>query len=163
MSRRQLTGEVLLWLALLGIGILTGANVYQRIAIIPDWTSNLPGSLIKYFQGTTQAQDVRRFWDSAVPAATLLMIAAFALNLPDRARRKWLALAAILYFGALAVTLLWFVPRGVIPLFVRAGAGMSPEAVTHLAEAWIFWDWFRLAALFGTFLSLLKALTIRAD
>ena len=92
------------------------------------------------------------------------MIAALALNLPDRARRarrKWLTLAAILFFDSLAATLLWFVPRGVIPLFVRAGAGMSPEAITHLAKAWIFWDWFRLAALIGTFFSLLKALTVR--
>src|SRR5712691_11247865 len=162
MSRRQLTGEVLLWLALLGMGILTGASVYQRIAIIPDWSSNLPRSLIKYFQGTTQAQDILRFWNSAVPAVTLLMIAALPPNLPDRTRRKWLALAAILYFGALTATLLWFVPRGVISLFVRAAAGMSPEAVTQVAEAWIFWDWFRLAALIGTFFSILKPLTIRA-
>jgi len=66
----KIAGELLLWLALLGIAILTGANVYQRISIIPDWSSDLPGSLIKYFQGTTTAQDIRRFWDSAVLAVT---------------------------------------------------------------------------------------------
>jgi hypothetical protein len=32
---------------------------------------------------------------------------------------------------------------------VRGGDGLTPEAITHMARAWIFWDWFRMAGTLG--------------
>ncbi len=164
MSREGRFAEVVLWCALLGVAVLTGASVYQRVAIIPDWGGDLPSSLTRYFRGTNQARDILRFWQPAVVVMTVLMVAALALNWSMQARRKWLVLAAICYFGALAATLSFFVPQGVVPLFVRAGEGMRPDEIVRAARRWIFWDWFRVAALVGTFFSLAKAVgTAKAD
>jgi hypothetical protein len=58
-------------------------------------------------------------------------------------------------------TEIYFVPKGVIPLMARAGAGLSGDQITTMAKAWIFWDWFRMAGTVVAYLALLRALTIR--
>jgi len=161
MSTRQRIGEVVLWLTLFVAGVINGAGVYQRISLIPDWAGDLPDSLIKFFKGTTAAPDISRFWESVVPILLLLVIATLIFNLADRPRRKWIGIAAALFFSALIATLLYFVPSGVIPLMKNAGAGLSSDEITRMARQWVFWDWFRLAAMAGCFFALLKALTIR--
>ena len=64
------------------------------------------------------------------------------------------------FFTMLFWTAAHFVPRGVIPLMERRGAGMSPDEITRTARAWIFWDWFRMAGTTASYLCLLKAATI---
>jgi hypothetical protein len=161
MSTRQRIGEVVLWITLFVAGIINGAGVYQRISLIPDWADNLPDSLVNYFKGTTAAPDISRFWESVVPVLALLVIATLIFNLADRPRRKWIGIGGALFFAALIATLVYFVPRGVIPLMKHAGAGLSGDEITRMARAWVFWDWFRMAATAGCFFALLKALTIR--
>src|ERR1700748_1867653 len=99
MSVRQRIGEVVLWVTLFGAGIINGAGVYQRISLIPDWGGNLPDSVTKYFQGTTAAHDIGRFWETAVPALALMVIATLAFNLADRPRRKMIGGGSVLVFG----------------------------------------------------------------
>jgi hypothetical protein len=162
MSIRKRVGEILLWLALFFVGIIIGAEVYQRISLIPEWGGDLPGSLVRYFQGTTAAASIGRFWANVLPPTALLVVAAFVANWPDRARRKWLGVTLLFFLAALVWTEVWFVPKGVIPLMVKAGAGMTPEEITARANAWIFWDWFRMGATVVAYFSMLKALTHRA-
>jgi hypothetical protein len=160
MSKRQVIADFFLYAAILFVGIVNGAEVYQRISIIPEWGGHLPESLIQYFQGTRAAASIGRFWGTCLPPTALLVIGAVAANWANRPRRKWLTLAGLLFLGALAWTEIWFVPKGVVPLMVRAGAGMIPAEITERAEAWIFWDWFRMAITAGCFLAMLKALTL---
>jgi hypothetical protein len=44
---------------------------------------------------------------------------------------------------------------------VRGGDGLTPEAITQMARAWIFWDWFRMAGTLGSYLCFVKAATLR--
>lgn len=156
---RRRFAEIMLWVAIVLSGIVFGASVYQRISIIPEWGGNLPSSVATYFQGTHAAAAIGRFWAHALPPTALVVLLTFAVGWPDRLRRPWLALALGLFLVAFIWTEAWFVPRGVIPLMVKAGNGMTPEEVTARASAWIFWDWFRMALTLGFLLSFLKALT----
>jgi len=161
MSLRQKIGEALLWIALLFLGTIIGAEVYQRISLIPEWGGALPDSLITYFRGTHAAASIGSFWISVLPLSTLFVIAATALNWPEGARRLWLGLGAFLFVAMLVWTEVYFVPKGVIPLMAHAGAGLSPEEITRMAKSWIFWDWFRMAGTVAAYLAFLKTLTIR--
>src|SRR5437879_4753302 len=159
---RQLMRDVLPWAALFFVAIIVGASAFQRIALIPQWSGDLPGSLIRYFQGTQAAPFITRFWSSVTPLAALSVAAALAANWPDQVRRKWPGASALLFFAGLIWTVVWFIPQGVTPLMIRAGAGMSPEEITRRLNAWIFWDWFRLALVVSSYLLMLKALMHRS-
>jgi glycerol-3-phosphate acyltransferase PlsY len=156
---RERTAEAALWTELLLIGIILGATVYQRISLIPEWGGALPGSLIAYFKGTRAAASIGRFWICVLPPTALVMIVTVIANWPFRARRRWIGIAAAFFFAMLIWTEVYFVPHGVIPLMVHAGAGLSPDEITRMANAWIFWDWFRLAGTIATFFTLVKAVT----
>ncbi|HYX29675.1 MAG TPA: hypothetical protein VE863_14005 [Pyrinomonadaceae bacterium] len=161
MSIRQKIGEALLWMGLLFIGTIIGAEVYQRISLIPEWGGALPDSVITYFRGTHAAASIGRFWLSVLPATALVVVAATAFNWPERARRRWLGVGALLFVAMLVWTEVYFVPKGVIPLMAHAGEGLSSDEITRLAKSWIFWDWFRMAGTVGAYLAWLRVLTIR--
>ena len=161
MSIRQKIAEVLLWMALLFVATIIGAEVYQRISLIPEWGGALPDSVVTYFRGTQAAPAIGRFWISVLPPTALFAIAAAAFNWPERPRRRWISIGTLLFVAMLGWTEIYFVPKGVIPLMAHAGAGMSGDQITTMAKAWIFWDWFRMAGTVAAFLAFLKVLTIR--
>jgi len=161
MTHRQRIGEAILWIALLLVSVIIGATVYQRISLIPEWGGALPESLISYFRGTNAAAAIGRFWMSILPPAALMMILALATNWRVSERRTWVVAGAGLFFAMLIWTEVYFVPKGVIPLMAHAGEGLSGETITAMANAWIFWDWFRLAGTIAAYLCLTTALTIR--
>ena len=160
MSPRQRFAEVALWSALLLLATMLGASVYQRVSLIPEWGGSLPQSVVSYFHGTSAGASIDRFWTSVTAPTALLVLTTVLANWPTVARRKWLGTAALLFFAMLIWTAIYFVPKGVIPLRVRGGEGMSPDEITRAASAWIFWDWFRMAGTTAAYLCLLKAATI---
>jgi hypothetical protein len=85
---------------------------------------------------------------------------ALALNWPEAARRRWIAWGAGLFFAMLAWTAIYFIPRGVSPLFEHGGEGLPPEAIASMARSWIFWDWFRMAGTLGAYLCFIKAAAV---
>lgn len=161
MTTRQRIGEIVLWLTVFAMGLITGAGLFQKMSLIPAWTRDLPGSVVTYFNGTMMARDFARFWGTVVPVAALLVVGTLIVNLADRARRKWIAIGAGLFGAVFLATLLYFVPKGVLPLMVRAGAGMSGEEITRVMRQWVFWDGFRMVAMVGSFFAFLKAATVR--
>ena len=161
MSIRQRIAEALLWIALLFVATIIGAEVYQRISLIPEWGAALPDSVITYFRGTHAAASIGRFWISVLPPTALFVIGAGVFNWPDRPRRRWIGVGTLLFVAMLVWTEVFLVPKGVIPLMAHAGAGLSPEEITRLARSWIFWDWFRMAGTVVAYLALLRALTIQ--
>jgi hypothetical protein len=163
LTTRQRLAAVFLWSSLVFVGTIWGASVYQRISLIPEWGGALPQSVVLYFRGTNAGQSIDRFWTALTAPTALAIILALILNWNAVARRRWVSRGAILFFLLLAWTLLFFVPKGVIPLMLRGGDGLTPEAITQMARAWIFWDWFRMAGTLGSYLCLLKAATLQYD
>ncbi|MET0165042.1 MAG: hypothetical protein ABW318_08575, partial [Vicinamibacterales bacterium] len=142
MTTRQRFAAVLLWSVLVLVGTMFGASVYQRISLIPEWGGALPQSLVLYFRDHHAGQAIDRFWTLVTAPTAVAIILALIVNWPLVARRRWISRGAILFFVMLAWTVLYFIPQGVTPLMVRGGDGLTPEAITQMARAWVFWDWF---------------------
>lgn len=60
---------------------MVGGGAYQRIALIADWTRNLPPSLTDYFRNQAEAQSIGRFCTSVLPPTALLTLLAFGREL----------------------------------------------------------------------------------
>lgn len=159
MVTRQRVAAVLLWSVLVLVGTMFGASVYQRISLIPEWGGALPQSVTVYFRGTNAGQAIDRFWTLVTAPTAIAIILTVVVNWPFVARRRWASRGAILFFLMLVWTVVYFIPGGVIPLMVRGGDGLSPETITQMARAWIFWDWFRMAGTLASYLCFLKAAT----
>jgi hypothetical protein len=160
--RRNLAA-ILLWSAVVLVGTLFGASVYQRTSLIPEWGGDLPQSVIVYFRGTGAGHAIDRFWTGFTAPTSIAVILALVLNWHAGARRRWISRGAILFFVLLAWTFLYFVPKGVIPLMLRGGDGLTPAEITQMARAWIFWDWLRMAGTLASYLCFVKATTIQYD
>jgi hypothetical protein len=161
-TTRQRFATVLLWSVLVFVGTMFGASVYQRISLIPEWGGALPQSVGLYFGDPRAGQAIDRFWTSISGPTAVLISLAVIVNWPLVERRPWISLGAVLFFVLLAWTVVYFVPKGVMPLMVHGGAGLTPDAITQMARAWIFWDWFRMAGTLGSYLCFLKAATFQA-
>lgn len=159
MTARERLAQITLWLVLFLAAVMVGGTVYQRISLIPDWAGALPNSVITYFRGTSAASSIGRFWTTVLPPMAVLLVLALIANWSVRARRWAVGLATVLFFAMLIWTAVYFVPKGVIPLMERAGEGLSPDEITRMAKAWIFWDWFRVAGTIAMFFALAKAAT----
>jgi len=157
---RQRLSVILLWSVLVLVGTIFGASVYQRISLIPEWGGAPPQSVVLYFRGTNAGQSIDRFWTSVTAPTAIAIILALILNWPFVTRRRWISRGAILFFVMLAWTAVFFVPKGVIPLMLRGGDGLTPEAIGQMARSWIFWDWFRMAGTLGSYLCFIKAATV---
>jgi len=162
-TTRQRLATILLWSALVFVGTMFGASVYQRTSLIPEWGGALPQSVVLYFRGTNSGHAIDRFWTSVTGPTAVVVILALILNWHAVARRRWISRGGVLFFLMLAWTGLYFVPKGVMPLMLRGGDGLEPEEITQMARAWIFWDWFRMAGTLAAYLCLLKAATLRYD
>ena len=143
------------------VGTMFGASVYQRISLIPEWGGDLPQSVLLYFHDAHAGRAIDRFWTAVTAPTAVVIILALVVNWPFGARRRWISLGAILFFVMLAWTVVYFIPKGVIPLMVRGGDGLTPEAITQMARAWIFWDWFRMAGTLGSYLCFVKAASLQ--
>lgn len=163
MTTRRRFAVIALWSVLVLVGTMFGASVYQRISLIPEWGGDLPQSVVLYFKGTTNGQAIDRFWRAVTAPTAIAIVVALILNWPLVARRRWISRGAILFFLMLAWTAVYFIPGGVIPLMVRGGEGLTPEAITEMARAWIFWDWFRIAGTLGSYLLFIKAASVPDD
>jgi hypothetical protein len=159
--RPQLSG-VLLSTVLVLVGTMFGASVYQRISLIPEWGGALPQSVVAYFGDPRAGQAVDRFWTGVTAPTAVAIILALALNWTSAARRRWIGSGAALFFVLLVWTVVFFIPQGVMPLMVRGGSGLTPDAITEMARAWIFWDWFRMAGTLAAYLCFVKAAGVQA-
>ena len=112
-----------------------GASVYQRISLIPEWGGALPQSVVLYFRDPHAGQAIDRFWTLVTAPTAVAIILALIVNWPFVVRRRWISRGAILFFLLLAWTAVYFIPKGVMPLMVRGGDGLTPEAITQMARA----------------------------
>jgi hypothetical protein len=151
---------VFLWIVLVLVGTMFGASVYQRISLIPEWGGALPQSVVAYFGDPSAGQAIDRFWTLITGPTAIAIVVALILNWPFVDRRRWMSRGAMLFFLMLAWTVAFFIPKGVMPLMVRGGEGLSPEVITQMARSWIFWDWFRMAGTLVSYLCFVKAASV---
>jgi len=161
MTTGQKIAEGLLWLAALFMGILVGGSVYQRMSLIPYWAGDLPGSLVRYFHDPAVAQSIGAFWTRILIPVGLSLVLTLIANWRMRGRRLWIGVALGCFLVALVWTGIYFVPKGVIPLFEKDGAGLSGDQITAMARMWINLDWIRMGLTVVAFFALMRATALR--
>src|SRR5262245_61367570 len=97
-SARRRVGTVLLWSALVLVGTMFGASVYQRVSLIPEWGGALPQSVPLYFKDPRAGQAIDRFWTLVTAPTALTIVLSLALNWPSVVRRRWISTGAVLFF-----------------------------------------------------------------
>src|SRR5262245_24538254 len=113
---RDRVATILLWTALVLVGTMFGASVYQRISLIPEWGGALPESVVRYFGDPRAGQAIDRFWTLVTAPTAIAIVLALVAGWPRIAQRRWISAGAILFFVMLAWTVVFFIPTGVMPL-----------------------------------------------
>ena len=143
----------------MGLAINLGGTFYQMMVIYPEWSGNLPESLVTFFSGGKWFAAQARFWQNPVTDLGLPMfIAALIVSWPYKQRRNWMLVALAILVPIILSTALYFIP-GVFGLMRDAGAGMTPAEITSRAQAWLFWDKVRFLGIILVFVATLLALT----
>jgi hypothetical protein len=154
-SLRVKIGKFLFTLSVITFGIILGGNYYQLIAEIPNWSNDIPNSLVSY-RGFYKVSHAGYFFQTIVPITILLLLTATILlwNRPKSAN-KWLFLA----FGGILIsevfTVIYFLPRN-FTLFLDPLNGKSAQQLQQMGTEWQYANYFRLLIVTLTMLAFLK-------
>lgn len=147
--------DILIWITVLGWGVVFGGLLLETAFIVPLWSGALPGSLTTWNINPQHVFDPTRFYwtftSSTVLATAGIWIAGRETSWR---RRKWLVISTVCALTAIAFTFAYFLPRNVW-LFQRHGSGLSSEQITTLASDWVVANWLRLTIIGIGFLSTL--------
>lgn len=139
--------------------IIIGGIVYSHIVYFPPYLSNLPEStsLVSGEYGLHE----ENFWMFIHPLNILFTILALILNWKIPQRRKWIALALVIYVIVIIVTAFYFLPGLSEFADSKNQPAISPEEWDQKGQTWQQLSWVRGVFMYLAFLSLLIALTRR--
>ena len=138
--------RLILWLAVLVLGIHIGAAVYEMVVITPLWAGNPPASVRGFNPVADFAIEPLSY---KRPAIIVLAVTAFGLlSVGSRrgAGRAWSLLAGAIVLALAAATVLH-----AFPILRRTigtnGAGLSDLQIVEHVNAWLLWSRVRVAGL----------------
>lgn len=160
-NTRSTVGYYLLILSMFAFFSVAGANVYELITEVPNWSSNVPESLIARRADMIVANP-GHFFRIFPPIAILCLIASTILlrNRPKEANR-WLLISLGGIVIAEAFTGIYFMPRN-FTLFLDPMDGVPVEALRAAASEWVAANKVRLVLVLVTWFVLLKAYAVVA-
>jgi uncharacterized membrane protein len=146
--------QVVLWLAVIAIGGVLGANVYTSAVDAPNWGSNIPTSLYAARAYFTVANP-GSFFRVASPLAQVLSLLALMLcwNVPGA--RLLAALAVVANVTGDIMTFAYFYPRNDV-MFVNP---INIEAAAQAWRGWVAMNHVRSAVVLTALLAELATLT----
>lgn len=156
MSTRHKIVHFLLWVSVLGWGIVFGGLLLETAFIVPLWSGALPESLTTWNVNPQHVFDPTVFYwiftSMTILAMAGIWLAGWKIPSPQR---KWLLVASVCAVTAIVYTFIYFLPRNVW-LFQKHGSGMSAEDITALASNWVVANWLRITIIGIGFLSALR-------
>ena len=141
--------------AIIGLGMLFGAAVYESVVNAPNFANGIPESLdhVRQFWSVTNPGNYFRI---VAPATQLLTVLSLLLSWKRPAgRRGWLLAALLLVVGADVITFAYHYPRN--DLLFSDPLSQSPEALERAAREWGTMNWARVALCFAAVSSALAA------
>ena len=160
MKTRDRAAQVLLWLAVLGLGVWVGGTLYQMLVIVPMWSDSPPESVRAFFLGTRYNETIWNFFGPPFMAARLApLLGALLVGWHLRQHRKWLLVASVCMAFTVVFTLAYVYPINAV-LFAQAGGDHSTEEVQAMARRWVMADRVRFGVGVVGFLALLRAFSI---
>jgi hypothetical protein len=159
MKTKSLLQDTPIWLYNFMLAIGVGATVYQMMVIIPEFTRDIPNSMI----ALANSQIIPgNFWGSPLFGISSLVLPIIALILNWKTpRRKWLLLSFGFGIAASVFTSIYFIPR----LKIMGLFGQPPTTDVGLLiltiKQWVFADHFRFwLTVVPAFFFALKAATV---
>lgn len=153
-------GRYALWALVVGLGIQTGAGLFETRVLVPLWASAPPASVVAYNAQPLRPDTGRRFWLLLTPTVGLISLINLVLAWLSRgAQRAWWLGAAATAVAVVAVTFAYFVP--VLLWLVRADERPAGQVAAKV-RWWVRLNWLRVLALVLAWLAALKALSINA-
>jgi len=155
-SIRFRIGFGLFSLAFLAYGAVMGGNIYQIIVEVPNWSANIPDSLIAY-RNSFHISHPGYFFQTIVPLAILSLIVAVILlwNRPKSANR-WMLIALGGVVVAEAFTGIYFLSRNFM-LFLDPIDGVSTEQLISTSNQWQTANYLRMVIIIATMFIFLKS------
>jgi hypothetical protein len=147
--------SVIEYLAAAVLGLLAGAMLLIAMAIVPFWTTLEPTEFARWFRDYSPL--LGRFMLPLGASATALTMFAVALARPVSSPHfRWLAVAAALAVGVVAIYPLYFSSANA----ALAGGGLAASEIASELHRWRKWHWVRTGAGVLSFFAVLRGLTL---
>ena len=162
MNTKSLLQDTPVWLYTLVIAILLGATVYQTLVLLPEFTREMPDSMIDLANSQIKP---RNFWASPIfgIGSLLLPIVALILNWKTP-RRKWLFLSFAFGIAASVFTSIYFIPRLRIMGLLDVPPTTDIPLLVNTIKEWILMDKFRFwLTVIPAFFFALKSATVLTE
>ncbi len=162
MKIKSLIKDTPIWLYTFVLAIGVGATVYQMMVIVPEFTRDMPDSMIALANSQIKPS---KFWASPIFGISSLILPIVALIFNWKTpRRKWLLLSFGFYIAASVFTVIYFYPR----LKIMGLFGEPPSTNTTLLiqtlKDWVFMDKLRFClTIVPAFFFALKAATVSTE
>jgi uncharacterized membrane protein len=141
---RQQLGLWSLTLGTLGSVALVGADLYVVLVEMPNWSANVPASLVPYRANLAHAHP-GHFFQVFVPVTFLALLASAVLGWREAgAARAWRLAAAAGILLVEVFTLAYFFPRNEV-LFFGPLEAHSADALRAAAREWVLGNHARVA------------------
>lgn len=142
--------------AFLAFGAVLGGNIYQIIVEVPNWSVDIPNSLIAYRSFYTVSH-AGYFFQILTPVTILSLILAAVLlwNRPESSN-KWILITLGGVLIAEAFTLIYFLPLN-FTLFLDPIDGVSTIELINASEQWQNANYVRLLIVLATMFLFLKS------
>ena len=150
--------DVSVWLSITSLGVLVGATVFQMFVLVSEYSRDIPQGMVDFANGPVEPG---KYWTAPVILVSYLfpfLALAFNWRTP---RRKWLLIAAILFFFVVGVTDLYFIPRlRLMGLTTNSQPAADLALLAATVKEWVFADQLRFWLLIiPSFFLTLKAAT----
>ena len=148
-----------IWLYTFVLAIVVGATVYQTLVILPEFTREMPNSMIALANSEIRPAN---FWGSPIFGISSLLLPILALISNWKSpRRKWLLLSLAFGIAASIFTSIYFIPRLIIMGLFDAPPTTDLPLLIETIKEWVFMDKFRFWLLVvPAFFFALKATTV---
>ena len=158
MTIRTAITETILWVFVLLAGLVAGGALFEHTVLTPLWAAAPPESVVAWKYGAIQG----RFFARVTPLYGLFGLAMLivAWMMPWR-RRVWALVAGACAITTLIWTLVFFIPI-LGKTQETGGAGLTGEEITRLTNQFAAWSWVRWAVVVVSWISAMRALTMRA-
>jgi uncharacterized membrane protein len=159
MKTRSLLQDAPVWLYIFVIAILVGATVYQTFVILPEFTRDMPNSMIALANSQIKPSN---FWASPIFGISSLLLLVIALIINWKTpRRKWLLLSFGFGIAASVFTSIYFIPRLKIMGLLDVQPTTDVPLLVKTIKDWVFYDKFRFwLTVVPAFFFALKAATV---
>ncbi|TVR77744.1 MAG: DUF1772 domain-containing protein [Chitinophagaceae bacterium] len=158
-STRFKIGFILFSISLMAFSAVMGGNIYQIIAEVPNWSADIPNSLIAYRE-FFHVTHPGFFFQTLVPLTVLSLITSIILlrNRPKSAN-KWMLIALAGVVLTEVFTLTYFLPKNFV-LFLDPLEDIPVEQLGITGELWQTANYLRMAIVLATMIVFLKTYQI---